>query len=161
MKKGDQLNAVYNSMPYSGKHYHYDVFEFNYEMYDSSFKASFLTDLKGNIGSLSTQLEDAVDPVIFSKLPEKAMMEKSFLEKFVGEYMLGEAKVKIFLKGDKTLFLFVSGQPEYELVPYKGTTFNFKTLSGFSIEFIMDESGKVTEAKVTQPNGVFTAKKIK
>ena len=161
MKKGDQLNAVYNSMPYSGKHYHYDVFEFNYEMYDISFKASFLTDLKGNIGSLSTQLEDAVEPVIFSKMPEKAMMEKSFLEKFVGEYMLGEAKATIFLKGDKTLFLFVPGQPEYELVPYKGTTFNFKILSGFSIEFVMDESGKVTEAKVTQPNGVFTAKKIK
>ncbi len=161
MKTGDQLNAVYNSMPYSGKHYHYDVFEFNYEMYDISFKASFLTDLKGNIGSLSTQLEDAVDPVIFTKMPEQAMMEKSFLEKFVGEYMLGEVKSTVFIKGDKTLFIFVPGQPEYELVPYKGTTFNFKTLSGFSIEFVMDESGKVTEAQITQPNGVFTAKKIK
>lgn len=161
MKTGDQLNAVYNSMPYSGKHYHYDVFEFNYEMYDMSFKASFLTDLKGNIGSLSTQLEDAVDPVIFTKMPEKAMMERSFLEKFVGEYMLGEVKSTVFIKGDKTLFIFVPGQPEYELVPYKGTTFNFKTLSGFSIEFVMDESGKVTEAQITQPKGVFTAKKIK
>jgi hypothetical protein len=27
------------------------------------------------------------------------------------------------------------------------------------IEFIMDDAGKVSEAKVTQPNGVFTAKK--
>jgi CubicO group peptidase (beta-lactamase class C family) len=161
VKKGVQMTAEYNSIPFTASHYHYDVFELNNEILDEALKVSFFTDLKGNIRSLSIQLEDAVDPIVFTKMPEKAMMEKSFLEKFTGEYMLGEVKTTVFLKGDKTLYLFVPGQPEYELVPYKGTTFNFKALSGFSIEFIMDESGKVTEAKVTQPNGVFTAKKIK
>jgi len=29
----------------------------------------------------------------------------------------------------------------------------------FSIEFIMDDIGKVSQAKVTQSNGVFTARK--
>ncbi|NIM98145.1 MAG: serine hydrolase [candidate division Zixibacteria bacterium] len=159
--KNDQMNAEYNSIPYTASHYHYDVFEINNEMMDEALKVSFFTDLKGNIRSLSVQLEDAVEPIVFTKMPEKAMMEKSFLEKFTGEYVIGEEKSTVFLKGEKTLYLFVPGQPEYELVPYKGTTFNFKTLSGFSIEFIMDESGKVTEAKITQPNGVFTAKKIK
>ncbi len=160
-KKDEQLTSEYNSIPFAVRHYHYDVFEFHDEMFDRSFKASFSTDLKGNISSLSVQLETAVEPSVFTKMPEKAMMEKSFLEKFVGEYKIGEVKSTVFLKGDKTLFIFVPGQPEYELVPYKGTEFNFKDLSGFSIEFIMDESGKVTEAKVTQPNGVFTAKKVK
>jgi hypothetical protein len=47
------------------------------------------------------------------------------------------------------------------LVPYKGTTFNLKGLSGYSIEFRMDESGNVKEAKITQPNGIFTAKRKK
>jgi hypothetical protein len=65
----------------------------------------------------------------------------------------------VSLKGEKTLYLSVPGQPEYELVPYKGTEFNLKNLTGFSIEFITDESGAVKEAKITQPNGVFTAKK--
>lgn len=161
VKKDDQMTAEYNSIPYTASHYHYDVFELNNEMMDESLKASFFTDLKGNIRSLSVQLEEAVEPIVFTKMPEKAMMEKSFLEKFTGEYMLGQVKMTVFLKGNKTLFIFVPGQPEYELVPYKGTAFNFKMLSGFSIEFIMDESGKVTEAKVAQPNGVFTAKKIK
>lgn len=161
MKKDDQLIAEYNSISYAVRHYHYDVFEFHDEMFDRSFKVSFLTDLKGNISSLSVQLETAVEPSVFTKMPEKAMLEKSFLEKFVGEYMIGQTKSTVFLKGDKTLFIFVPGQPEYELVPYQGTEFNFKALSGFSIEFIMDESGTVTEAKVTQPNGVFTAKKVK
>jgi len=161
VKKDDQMTAEYNSIPFTASHYHYDVFEINNEMMDEALKVSFFTDLKGNIRSLSVQLEDAVEPIVFTKMPEKAMMEKSFLEKFTGEYMIGEVKSTVFLKGEKSLFIYVPGQPEYELVPYKGTTFNFKALSGFSIEFIMDESGKVTEAKVTQPNGVFTAKKIK
>lgn len=159
--KSNQMIAEYNSFPFTASHYHYDVFELDNEILDEALKVSFFTDLKGNIRSLSVQLEDAVDPIVFTKMPEKAMMQKSFLEKFAGEYMLGKDKTTVFLKGDKTLFIFVPGQPEYELEPYKGTTFNFKALSGFSIEFIMDESGKVTEAKITQPNGVFTAKKIK
>ena len=160
-KKGDNLQAEYNSIPYKVTHYHYDVFDFIYEEFDRTFKVSFLTDLKGNIGSLSIQLEPEVGPAVFTRLPEKAMMERSFLEKFVGEYLLGEVTATVFVKGEKTLFISVPGQPEYELVPYRGTTFNFKILAGYSIEFIMDESGEVREAKVTQPNGVFTATKKK
>ena len=160
-KKGDNLQAEYNSIPYTVTHYHYDVFDFIYEEFDRTFKVSFLTDLKGNIGSLSIQLEPAVGPAVFTRLPEKAMMDRSFLEKFVGEYLIGEATATVFVKGENTLFISVPGQPEYELVPYRGTTFNFKMLAGYSIEFILDESGEVTEAKVTQPNGVFTATKKK
>jgi len=160
-KKGDELQAVYNSIPYTVTHYHYDVFDLIYEKFDMAFKVSFLTDLKGNISSLSIQLEPAVGPAVFTRLPEKAMMERSFLEKFVGEYALGEVTATVYVKGENTLFISVPGQPEYELIPYRGTTFNFKILAGYSIEFIMNESGEVTEAKVTQPNGVFTAPKKK
>jgi len=67
--------------------------------------------------------------------------------------------LKVYLKADDTLFTLVPGQPEYELVPYKGTRFTLKGVPGVSIEFIQDESGKVSEAKITQPEGVFTAKK--
>jgi len=158
-KEGDLLKAEYNSIPFTLKHYHYDVFEFNNEFLDMSTKVSFFTDLKGNIGSLAIQLEEAVKESMFTRLPEKAMMEKSFLEKFAGEYVLGEVMATVLIKGENTLYVIVPGQPEYELVPYKGTTFNFKDLVGFSIEFVMDESGAVIEAKITQPNGVFTAKK--
>jgi len=158
-KEGDQLKAEYNSIPFTLTHYHYDIFEFHNEFLDITTKVSFFTDLKGNIGSLAVQLEQAVKEIVFTRMPEKAMMEKSFLEKFEGEYVLGEVTVTVSLKGEKTLFLSVPGQPEYELIPYKGTEFNLKNLVGFSIEFVMDKSGVATEAKVTQPNGVFTARK--
>ena len=158
-KEGDLLKGEYNSISFDVEHYHYDIFKMENEFLEIDAKLSFFTDNKGNIGSLAVQLEPSVKEVVFTRMPEKKMTEKSFLEKFVGEYVLGEVTVTVSLKGEQTLFLSVPGQPEYELIPYKGTEFNLKNLTGFSIEFIMDESGIVTEAKITQPNGVFTAKK--
>jgi len=158
-KEGDQLKGEYNSNSYEMAHYHYDIFKITHEFMEIDTKLSFSTDDKGNIGSLAVQLEPNVKEIVFNRMPEKKMTEKSFLGKFSGEYVLGEITATVILKGEKTLYLSVPGQPEYELVPYKGTVFNLKNLTGFSIEFIMDESGVVTEAKITQPNGVFTAKK--
>lgn len=160
-KEGEQLKGIINSIPFTMKHYHYDIFDFHNELMDRPMKFSFFTDAKGNIGSFSVQLEPAVKDIVFTRMPEKAMMEKSFLQKFVGEYELSGIVTTVSLKGEKTLVLTVPGQPEYTLVPYKGTAFNLKGLSGYSIEFIVDESGNVKEAKITQPNGVFTAKKKK
>jgi len=157
--EGGQPKAIFNSIEYPMNHYHYDIFEAKNEFLDVSTKISFFTDEKGNIGSLSVQLEPNVDPIVFNRMPEKKMMEKDFLEKFTGEYNLMDKTLTVFLKGEDTLFLSIPGQPEYELVPYKGTEFNLKNFSGYSVEFIMDESGNVVEVKIKQPEGVFTAKK--
>ena len=157
-KDGEQLKVVYNSTEFPMRHYHYDIFEVENEMWDATYKISFLTDIKGNIGSLSAQLEPAVEPIVFTRMPEKEMMERSFLEQFIGEYELVNVTVSVFLKGE-TLALSVPGQPEYELVPYQGTEFNIKNLKGYSVEFVLDEKGLVIESKFKQPNGVFTAKK--
>ena len=66
-------------------------------------KVSFFTDAKGNIGSLSVQLEPAVKDIVFTRMPEKAMMERNFLQKFVGEYELSGTIMTVSLKGEKTL----------------------------------------------------------
>ena len=47
-----------------------------------------------------------------------------------------------------------------ELVPYQGTEFKLKNLSGFSVEFQLDQSGVVISVDIVQPNGVFTAQKV-
>ena len=87
------------------------------------------------------------------------MTEKSFLEKFVGQYELSGVEIKVALRDEKTLSLTAPGQPDYELVPYKGTEFNLKGLQGYSLVFKTDAAGIVTEAVFHQPNGTFTAKK--
>jgi len=68
-------------------------------------------------------------------------------------------ELSVTLGGENTLIVTVPGQPELELVPYKGTTYNLKNLQGFSIKFKLDDSGNVYEAELTQPNGIFAAKK--
>ncbi|MFP4083216.1 MAG: serine hydrolase [Candidatus Aminicenantes bacterium] len=161
-KDGDLLKTVFNSIESELHHYHYDVFELKnevYEFFGIKQKLSFFADDRGRIARLSIQLEPAVDPILFTKMAEKKMMEKSFLQKFEGEYVLGETTVNIKLKGEDTLILTVPGQPDYELIPYEGTEFKLKGLTGYSLEFVVDERGEVTEAKFKQPQGVVTAKK--
>lgn len=158
--KDDQLIGTYNMMDFPLKHYHYDIFEVaEVDFPMKGLKVSFFMNLKGDIDHLSVPLQTGVKDIIFTRVAEEKMKERSFLEQFTGEYELAETILTVSLKGENTLTLTVPGQPEYELVPYKGTEFNFKNLSGFSIKFKMDESGAVTEAILTQPNGVFAAKK--
>lgn len=158
-KEGDHLKANYNSISFNLKHYHYDIFEMHNELLEITQKVSFFTDVKGNIARVAIQMEPAVEEIVFDKMPEKAMEERSFLEKFVGEYEIEDVTITVSLKGENILVMTVPGQPEYELVPYKGTEFNLKNLTGYSVEFVMDESELVTAMKLKQPEGVFTAKR--
>jgi len=159
IKEGDQLKVKFNSFDLTLNHYHYDTFELFNELYDQKQKLSFQTDAKGNIGSLSIPFESTVKDIVFTRAPEKAMMEKSFLEKFVGQYEYQGMAVTISLKGEKTLVATVPGQPEYELVPYRGTEFNLKGMPGFSVEFKLDDTGKSVEATFKQPGATTVFKR--
>jgi CubicO group peptidase (beta-lactamase class C family) len=158
MKDG-QLELTYNSMPFALEHYHYDIFEMTYELFDMRMKVSFFTDVKGNISSLSIPLEASVAEIVFTRVPEKRLTEKPFLEQFTGEYELLDRSITVSMKGEGRLVLSLPDQPDYELIAYQGAEFTLKGLPGFSIEFKRDEAGAVTEAVVTQPNAVFMARK--
>jgi CubicO group peptidase (beta-lactamase class C family) len=159
IKEGEGLKVRFNSLEFPLGHYHYDIFELNIEDFGLTPRLTFTTDLKGSIGGFSISLEPTVKDVVFTRMPEKKMTDKSFLEKFVGLYEIKGAEIRFYLREEKTLILSVPGQPEYELVPYKGTEFNLKGMAGFSVEFKLDEKGAVTEAVFKQPNGVFPAKR--
>lgn len=158
---GNELKLTFNRMTSPLKHFHYDVFEVPEDPLDrfQRMKVTFITNVKGEIGSLSIPVEPNVKEIVFTRLPEKKMMEKSFLETLVGQYELAGTTVTFSLKGDKILILTVPGQPEYELVPTRGFSFDIKGLTGFSVEFKKDASGAVTEVVFYQPDGTFVAKK--
>jgi hypothetical protein len=157
--EGDQLKGTFNSMTNPLKHYHYDIFELGMERLDMRMKVSFFTNVKGDIDRLSAPLEPTVKDIVFQRLPAKGLTDKSFLEQFVGEYEVIGMTMTIALKGEKALVASLPMQPEVELVPYKGTIFHVKGLSGYSIEFKLDAAGRVTEAIVEQPFGVVIATK--
>ncbi|HVB59982.1 MAG TPA: serine hydrolase, partial [Ktedonobacteraceae bacterium] len=101
--------------------------------------------------------------IVFKRLPDKTLTEKSFLGQFAGAYEVLGMIITIALKGEHTLSASIPGEPDYELVPYKrteqGAEFQVKGISGMNIEFKFDTSGAVSEALITQPDGTFTAKR--
>ena len=101
------------------------------------------------------------DEIKFKKDIVVIKLKKEDMQKFVGEYELSGVKAKIYLKGDSTLFLFVPGQPEYELSPVKPDEFNLKAVSGFSVKFLMNDKKETEAMQFIQPNGIFKATKVK
>lgn len=157
-QKGDAFELTLNKLgPYPFVHYHYDVFQIPE---DSDTPAAgelfqFHMDKKGDIHSISAALEPALqEDIVFTRAAEK--IPSDVLRTLTGEYLLNGMTVTVALAGD-SLRLAVPGQPQYELVPTQGLTFDIKGMAGFSVEFKKDEAGKISTAVFHQPNGVFTA----
>jgi CubicO group peptidase (beta-lactamase class C family) len=150
------------------RHLHYDVFE-PFEVTETGIDTSeagqlifnFSTSDAGDISALSLTLESSLDPIVFKRTPKSYNVDINVLESYVGEYDLSGTPVKIYIKDENTLYLFVEGQPEYEQLATSKHKFSFKTLEGFKIEFLEDDHGEISVMKITQPNGVFTTKRSK
>jgi CubicO group peptidase (beta-lactamase class C family) len=150
------------------KHYHYDVFQpFDKdpkEGIDTSdgdnLRLQFNMDAAGAITSVAVNLEAALaGPIIFNRTPKTAGITTAKLEQYVGDYAFTETVIsKVYTKGDK-LYLFVPGQPEYELAYIGGNSFTIKSLTGFTIRFDTDAAGKIISLTSIQPDGKYTAKR--
>ena len=157
----NNLKLRLNQLTSPLRHFHYDVFEIPENPIDpmEKTKMQFFMDVQGEISSLSIPLEPHVKDIVFTRRPEKAMTERSFLAALVGQYQVGDTTETVSLEGENTLVLLVPGQPKYTLVPVRGTTFNIKGLAGYSVEFKRDASGKVTGAVFYEPGATFAAQK--
>jgi CubicO group peptidase (beta-lactamase class C family) len=141
------------------EHYHYDVFRLRSteetENPKDAPKIRFTASEKGNIVSLESQMEPAVKDILFEKLAPSVL--KAELEKYVGDYDLNGTNVKVYIKGDKTLMVFIPGQPDYELVANKKDEFDLKIAKGYSVKFEVTENNEIKSMTFIQPNGNFKA----
>jgi hypothetical protein len=158
-RREDQLHMTFNAFAGPLRHLHYDVFDFTIDLFNMRFPLSFTTGVRGDVASLTIPLEPTVPDIVFLRRPSADLTEPTFLNRFTGTYEVMGMPVTVALKGERTLQVSLPGQPDFELEPVKGTEFRLKGLSGFAVEFKVDESGEVAEALLTQPNGVFTARK--
>ena len=153
-----ELKAIFNDIQVKLEHWHYDVFRgLSKEFEDQKILFTFAANSRGDIDQVSAPLEPMVSEIVFMRKPGSEMRNPIFLSQFVGEYEIAGQISKFELKGDSVLTLTIPGQPVYELIPYKGTEFNIKGLSGFSLEFKQEKDKKVSGVIFKQPNGVFTA----
>ena len=143
------------------KHFHYDVFSVPEDPLNplESQKVIFHTDVNGTISSLSMTAESNVSDIFFQRVAEARMREKSFLEPFTGQYELPGTVLNVVTRGDHTLVATTPGQPARELIPRHGMLFDLQGLSGVSIEFKTDASGKVVEAVFYQGGSALVIKK--
>jgi CubicO group peptidase (beta-lactamase class C family) len=160
LKEGaSELHGLFNDIAFPIRHYHYDIFEFVLERWEAEMKASFLTNVRGDIDRLVVPFEPTGNDIVFTRAPDPAMRERAFLEQFAGVYEFMEMQIVVALKGEHALRASFPGQPDYDLEPYRGTEFLARGRSSISIEFQRDASGAVTGATATLPEGVFQAVK--
>ncbi len=161
--QGSAMKMKLNLVEKPLEHYHYDIFQVPANPLDpfEKMKITFMTGLDGDIDSLSMPLEPNVKDIVFTRMPDKQLTERSFIEAFAGEYQIAgsPAPLTVSLRGENTLVLTVPGQPDYKLNPKRGTTFELADLHGVTIEFKRDASGRVTEAVLNQLGTVIVLKK--
>jgi len=145
------------------EHYHYDVFRIRSteetENPKDAPKIRFNTEARGGIASVEIQMEPTIKDIVFDKL--SPTVNKNELQKYVGDYDLNGSNVKVYIKGDNTLMVFLPGQPDYELVPGKKDEFDLKILKGYSVRFEVNDKNEVISLTFIQPNGNFKATRKK
>ncbi|MFO7573742.1 MAG: serine hydrolase [Bacteroidales bacterium] len=161
---GDSLYAVTQARKIWLRHLHYDIFEpfeVTSEGIDTTAQPparfNFRTGDDGNIESLVFAVEQTLKPHEFKRKHQVIDVDAETLSRYEGEYELAGMVAKVYVRNDTTLFLFVPGQPEYELQPIGANLFAFKNLEGFRLEFTEDENGEIVSVIFIQPNGRFEA----
>lgn len=161
----DSMFANFKLKKYYLKHVHYDVFE-PFEISKTGIdttdtgplRFNFITSDAGEIASVRMKIEGALDhPIEFDHEPNEIDVDLATLEKYTGEYDLSGTEIKIYIKNENTLYLFVAGQPEYEVIPTDKHIFTFKTLDGFKVEFKESDDKSINQLILRQPNGTFKA----
>lgn len=166
--KKDSLFIITPTLTFWLRHYHYDVFvalqkdaKEGIDTSEQNTKVQFNTNLTGDIESASINLEPSIKPIVFTRGAKAKEITKDSLQSYIGEYEISGVTIKIYTKEAATLYMFVQGQPEYELLPIDKDKFNLKNVSGFSVQFNRNDKDEVIELLSIQPNGTFKATKKK
>jgi CubicO group peptidase (beta-lactamase class C family) len=162
--RGDSLFVQLKKQRWWLQHFHYDLFR-PFDITDgidtsdqSPIRFRFVTGLNGEVESAALfQFEPALqEPILFKRSLAVKEISKEGLKKYEAVFILAGTEIKTYLK-DKTLFVLVPGQPEYELAPVGQDRFDFKMVPGYSVVFQLDEKGSPSALTFQQPNGNFKA----
>ncbi len=161
LEAGDQLSLKFNSFNLAMEHWHYDVYKAADTIHGITLMINFHTDPNGAVHQLSVNLDPNLEDEVFSKVAPAMLSDPGFLKKIAGKYTLEGPGGNhcVFEARNTTLYVKIAGQPEYTLLPFLGTEYKIKGLSGFSVAFQLNEKGQAEYANFIQPEGVFKAKK--
>jgi CubicO group peptidase (beta-lactamase class C family) len=148
----DGPNSEMLAMSYHGfkavlPHRHLEVFQAPYDALNvfSEAQVQFTTGFDGEIDGLRIAMEPNVPPAVFKRAPDARMKERSFLEPLAGLYTIGVREFNVVLRADGVLTLAGRTGAPWELTGIRGTRFAVKGESGFTVEFLRDPAGAVTQ----------------
>lgn len=146
------LKVTFHTMQSTAEHWHYDVWRVPHNPLDllQETEVMFNTDWEGNIASLSCSLEPNVRDIVFTRLPDRRMRERSFLDPIAGVYQVADFKYVIRVRPDNVLSVTLPSGKVWDLEPLRGNTFAVKGENGLTLDFKRDASGKVTEFSLDQ-----------
>lgn len=143
-QKDGRLYLAYNGFQTPLDHWHYEVFRAPDDRTNrlEQTRVQFETDLEGAVSVLNVPLEPNVPPSAFVRKAPAEMTTRAFLQPLTGVYELNGIDAEIVLRDDGVLQMVQLGRPR-DLVPVRGTLFRIKDLTGVTVEFLKDASGKV------------------
>ena len=155
---GQDLTLKLNRLSVPLRHFHYDLFQVPEEndSFLAGMKFQFVLDTDGGVGKVTAPLQPGVEPIEFTRMPEK--IGRDILQTITGEYELGSTPISVTLTGER-LQLVLPGQPSHSLIFVRGFKFNIEGLNGYSVEFKKDPNGQVSELVFSQPDGTVAAKR--
>ena len=139
------------------EHFHYDTFQVPENPLDpfEKLRVTLPTDAQGELSKVEANLEANVKEIVFERVAEKQMFEGSFLRQLVGVYDTPGQPVTVELAGENTLQLVSPGKPPRKLIPKHGTRFDVDELTGVTLEFKLDVSGKAQEIVFYTPDSAY------
>jgi len=132
-------------------HYHYDRFDTPDDENYGKWSVNFLTNPQGELDKVLISLDEG--EVTFTRKADASLTDPDILAQYLGKYELAGGIFEIVLKDNTKLNLVITGQPNYELIPYKKNKFVFKQFSDMTISFI-EENAKITALEIADPSGV-------
>ena len=152
--KDTLMHFKFHNMESPMHHFHYDRFDTEDDEENGLFSLNYQTNPQGEIDRFVISLDQG--EVTFMKQVNANLSTVETLTKFTGKYKVGTVTVNVILKNKNRLF--VEGQPDIELIPYKSNVFKVKEFADITFEFIL-EDGKVTAMKQKDSSGEYEIKK--
>ena len=156
------LRAVYNTMPMTLAHWHYDVFRAKNERPEdddlNGLRFSFQSDMAGRVSGVLVEMEELAAPVLFARQIDPALRDSVRLAAFAGRYQLATEVVTVAPLAGGLGIAFGSGAPA-ALEPEIDGAFSVAGEPTLSIRFV-ETGGAVTGLRLTRASGVFEAARI-
>lgn len=123
----------------------------------SQFIQWITKEMAGNSADSETMLRVGPKPDATVYKPKAIVINVRSLKQYVGEYDMQGAAVKVYTKeNDTSLYLFISGYPEYQFVPTGEHEFSSKISEGSRLEFKNPENDIFKKFVIIQPDVTYT-----